>query len=529
MKKVWKGAAAVVAALSLGVTGFVGAGTAMAAPTDNGQISVKQGDTHTYEVFQLATGDVVSSATTGSLGGTLSNAAPGANLKLESGKTVKDFLTAIETLKTQNKSDIEIANAAAGYLTGTAIKTVTPSQAATGLTSGYYLIKDVTPNAGETGGIENGTTHNRYVLVLLGNNNNSITITEKRDSVTSEKKVLDGTAWQDTTDVNIGDKVEFRLQGTLPANYEEFSYFKYNFYDTLSKGLNFNGDVEVYVGEKGSAGATNITSYFDVTPDAAVTTAPNDDTSITITAKAGTDNKYLRAIEGLTATSKIFVYYSATLNEKAVIGEAGNPNKMHLEYTSHPSEDKMGKTAEDKVKAFTFQFDLIKTFNGATPSDTDLPKFTLYKKNAQNDYVAYTNGKEKVSEKVVQKVEKENEDGTTSTSYVINWEGLDAGDYKLVESHVPAGYNKANDVEFTISATYTQGAEPALKTLEVLHFTGASADKTTGIVTGTIVNNRGSELPSTGGMGTVVLYTVGGLIVLIAGVGLAVALRRRQA
>lgn len=48
-------------------------------------------------------------------------------------------------------------------------------------------------------------------------------------------------------------------------------------------------------------------------------------------------------------------------------------------------------------------------------------------------------------------------------------------------------------------------------------------------MTGTILNNAGSELPSTGGMGTVVLYTVGGLIVLIAGVGLAVALRRRQA
>lgn len=514
MKKVWKGAAAVVAALSLGVTGFVGAGTAMAAPTTDGQISVKEGDTHTYEVFQLATGDVVSSATTGSLGGTLSNAVAGDNFN------GTDIVAALEAIAGES-TDIAKANKAWTYIKGNAVKTVSKGSPATGLTSGYYLIKDTTPDAS----LADGETHNRYVLVLVGDTNNTIEVTSKRDTVSSEKKVLDGTAWHDTTNVNIGDKVEFRLEGSLPENYGEYSYFKYNFSDTLSKGLNFNGDVEVYVGEKGSQGAKNITSYFEVTPGAAVTTAPTGDTAITINAKAGADKKYLKAIEGLTATSKIFVYYSATLNANAVIGEAGNPNTMHLEYTSHPSEDKMGKTTEDKVKVFTFELDIFKTFNGTTPDSNDLPKFTLYKKGADGAYTAYTSTKEPNAEKAVTP-----QQNGSSTSYVLDYKGLKAGEYKLVETHVPAGYNKADDVVFTINAEHsTEAAEPVLTKLEVLGFTGATADKSSGIISGTIVNNKGSELPSTGGMGTVVLYTVGGLIVLIAGVGLAVALRRRQA
>ncbi|RYM96721.1 isopeptide-forming domain-containing fimbrial protein [Bifidobacterium animalis] len=519
MKKVWKGAAAVVAALSLGVTGFVGAGTAMAAPTRTGQITVNDGDTHTYAIYQLATGDVVSAEN--GLGGTLSNAVAGTNFN------GNDIVAALEAIK-NGSTDIQKANIAAGYLKADTVQApvaniTADNQTATGLTSGYYLIKDTTPNAS----LAYGETHNRYVLVLVGDKNNTIKVTSKRDSVTSEKKVKDGTkSWNDATDVNIGDTVEFRLMGTLPANYSEYSYFKYNFSDTLSKGLNFNGKVEVYVGEKGSQGAKDITSYFEVTPGAAVTTAPTGDTAIAINAKAGADNKYLKAIEGLTATSKIFVYYSATLNENAVIGEAGNPNTMHLEYTSHPSEDKMGKTTEDKVKVFTFELDIFKTFNGTTPGSNDLPKFTLYKKGADGAYTAYTSTKEPKAEKAVTP-----QQNGSSTSYVLDYKGLKAGEYKLVETHVPAGYNKADDVVFTINADEhsTEAVEPVLTKLEVLSFTGATVDKSSGIISGTIVNNKGSELPSTGGMGTVVLYTVGGLIVLIAGVGLAVALRRRQA
>ena len=60
--------------------------------------------------------------------------------------------------------------------------------------------------------------------------------------------------------------------------------------------------------------------------------------------------------------------------------------------------------------------------------------FTLYKKNIQGNYVEIG-------------TELKGEDMTTFT-----WTHLDDGDYKLVESTVPAGYNKMNDIIFSISA-----------------------------------------------------------------------------
>ena len=67
-------------------------------------------------------------------------------------------------------------------------------------------------------------------------------------------------------------------------------------------------------------------------------------------------------------------------------------------------------------------------------------------------------------------------------------------------------------------------------TVKVGNFTTANNGAyTIGTVTVEIENKTGSELPSTGGMGTTMLYVAGGAIVLIAGIGMAVALRRRQA
>jgi LPXTG-motif cell wall-anchored protein len=100
---------------------------------------------------------------------------------------------------------------------------------------------------------------------------------------------------------------------------------------------------------------------------------------------------------------------------------------------------------------------------------------------------------------------------------------LDDGDYKLEETTVPVGYNKMENIEFSITAEHdtqitslngkTESGEINLGTMQK-----AQADPATGSITADIVNQSGSTLPSTGGIGTTIFYIVGGLMVLGAGV-----------
>ena len=109
--------------------------------------------------------------------------------------------------------------------------------------------------------------------------------------------------------------------------------------------------------------------------------------------------------------------------------------------------------------------------------------------------------------------------------------GADAGKYKLVETTVPDGYNKADDLVFEVKGTYEAVNNtdplkaPALTKLEILdekgnNITGEDKVFTTNLADGTATTNiknlTGSELPETGGMGTTVLYAAGTLMILAA-------------
>ena len=117
--------------------------------------------------------------------------------------------------------------------------------------------------------------------------------------------------------------------------------------------------------------------------------------------------------------------------------------------------------------------------------------------------------------------------GTTLTSgadgkFVIA--GLDAGSYYLRETKAPAGYNLLkNDISVTITATLDKSENnPALTELKLSvkdDKTGAEATESngsvdTGIVATNVVNNSGTELPSTGGMGTTIFYVLGSILVI---------------
>ena len=147
-------------------------------------------------------------------------------------------------------------------------------------------------------------------------------------------------------------------------------------------------------------------------------------------------------------------------------------------------EGETGKTPEDTVIVFTYQLDVNKTFN-ATVNDKDLPEFTLYKKvSASDDYT-----KEVAKVKVVK-----NSDG----KYVASFPRVDDGLYKLVETKVPDGFNKADDTYLEIKATHDETAEsPALKnlTITVKNAWRLRVTPTTGTVAASVVNNAGFQPP----------------------------------
>lgn len=212
----------------------------------------------------------------------------------------------------------------------------------------------------------------------------------------------------------------------------------------------------------------------------------------------------------ITKDSKIVVRYTAKLNESAVIGSTGNSNTASLTYSNNPNSTgggSKGVTPKDKVVVFTYQV-IVNKVDQDSRTPLKGAGFTLYKKDSTGVY---------------NKVEEITAGETTTFTF----KGLNVGDYKLSETVTPAGYNTIADVEFTISADVDKASDnPILNTLEAtststnkLVFTSNIVD---GSLTTTVVNKKGSILPSTGSVGTTMLYVMGSLLVIGAGILLAV-------
>ena len=103
----------------------------------------------------------------------------------------------------------------------------------------------------------------------------------------------------------------------------------------------------------------------------------------------------------------------------------------------------------------------------------------------------------------------------------FEWNGIDVGDYKLVEVVTPAGYNTMAELLFTVTATHSETADnPVLITLSGDAFTGDAftGDVSTGVLTSQIINHRGTTLPGTGGIGTTIFYVIGGGLMVAAAI-----------
>lgn len=498
MNKVLKGLVAVVSTAAMAIAGFAGAASATAAGT-NYDITVPSTDTHTYSVYQVFTGDLSN--------GTLSNIKAGKNFNKNNTANKSAADAAAEIAQGTYANNTEKLAAITPYvdLTGTAFGEVSANTALSA-PAGYYLLKD-----------KDAVTGDDAATLFIVQVNGPVTVNRKADKPTFEKKVKDvndstgdKSDWQDSADYDVNDEVPFQLTATLPTDETDFAAYKtYKlvFHDQQSAGLTFNEkSVVVKYGDK-TLGADSYT----------VTENPEDKDTFDITIA---DAKAVKDAEGnaitVAAGGKFTVEYTSTLNENAVIGSTGNPNEASLEFSNNPNvggEGNTGKTPTDKVIVFTYQLDINKTFNGGTPDDNDLPEFTLYKfDSTTNDYTNV--GKVDITK-------------TADGKYTASFKRVDDGKYKLVETKTPAGFNTAADTTFEITADHdVKSDNPQLTSLKI---NSTAGNTTTGTVVETVVNKKGSNLPSTGGMGTVLLYVAGIAVFVLAGATLVMALRRRNA
>ena len=454
---------------------------------------------HTYEAYQIFTGDLS--------GTTLSNIVWGSGVS-EAGQTaLGDAAAKAETLKTEADAKA-FAKAVAPYLTTAAgsANTVTDGKyVISGLAAGYYLVKD--QDGSLTG---DNDSYTEYIIQVVGN----VTATPKSDVPEVQKKVKDindstdttKTDWQDSADYDIGDSIPFQLKATLADNVSSYTTYKVVFHDTLSKGLTYNNDAKVYIDGTETNG-------FAVTA-----TVNADGTTLTVSCD---DVKALNAV----SSSAITVEYTAKLNENAVLGSAGNPNEVYLEYSNNPNKsekgnNETGETPKDVVIVFTYKTIINKVDSENKPLTGAAFKLEKLIKGKDGAADTWTTVKEFTVDE-------------TTTSFTFS--GLDDGQYKLTETKTPAGYNTIDPIYFVIEATHDETADaPTLKTLnayltdangnkqtemkdgESVNIDLGTVDLTAGSITTTVVNKSGSELPSTGGIGTTIFYVLGGVLVLAA-------------
>jgi fimbrial isopeptide formation D2 family protein/LPXTG-motif cell wall-anchored protein len=447
--------------------------------------------------------------------------------KENNGTIVKEF----GKLAFANKTQTAIALNSDGSIATT--------ETITSIPSGYYLIVDDTTFTSTENAVKN-------LALVRVTEDGKLTIENKTSLPTLVKKVQEQndstgavTGWQDAADYDIGDTVSFKLTATLPDRYADYDKYKLVFHDTLSEGLTYQAVERVYV--------LNDETKVEFAGDSyTVTTTGLSDSGCSFEISFADLKTVALKTEGQTisSTSKIVVEYTAKLNEKAVIGNPGNTNTAHLEYSNNPNNSgdgygETGTTPDDTVKVFTYQLQ-VKKIDGAG-QELKGAGFTLYKKmatiSAEKSY--YTKEGFYTADDKYYMIETK----TPGDATEFTFNGLDSGDYLLVESAVPSGYNPASDIQFTIAGSYSTDAnDPKLNGLTVTSVgdetvlnaeikTITNSDETqtqqvTGVIKTDVENNKGGTLPSTGGMGTTI-FTVCG-IVLMLGASILLVTRKRM-
>lgn len=486
MKKLMAALLAVAMVCAMAIPAFAdGSSSTSTAPVTTLYTIAAPHNGHTYEIYQIFTGDY--DALQPSM---LTNIKWGKNGTGTAGEAVEQTVLDALSKVASYTSDRDKLDVIDKYVTLTnPVETIT-NGGSVEVVGGYYLIKD------KDGSVPSSETYTPYIVSVVGN----VTIEPKSNEVPKFTKKLKDTndttgvitGWQDSADYDIGDKIPFRLQGTVSKDFDSYKTYYYAFHDVEEKGLTFDpSSVKVFVGDE--VNGTEITTGYTVVTNKA------DGCTFEIVFDD------LKKVTGVTANSIITVTYESTLNTDAVLGEHGNVNTAKLEYSNNPGGNGTGETPWDNVIVFTYKVVVNKVDQSGQPLEG--AQFTLTKKTK--------NGTDVVKTMDV---------NTTLTQFTLS--GLDDGEYTLTETVTPAHYNTISPITFTVNAdhTITWGTERREDILTSLSGDTASGEitftssKTDGTLTTNVINNIGTTLPGTGGIGTTIFYVVGGGLMVAAAI-----------
>ena len=532
MRKLLSLLLALVMVFSLAVTAFADEATGETeAPAETTYtITIPAGDAHNYAIYQIFTGDLHE--------GVLSNIKWGANGTGEAEELVsEDVLNAVKAASGSNAEKLavilEYVDLSTPFQTviGSATEDINVEVA-----PGYYLLKDAS--------IGTDDAYTTFIVLVV----EDVTIARKAAKPGIDKQVWDeaddaetaGQNWGETADHELNETFQFKLIATLTGDkdYADYETYKLIFHDSMSKGVTYLGNETVTV----VSGGTEIELTEDQYDVAYATNADTGITTLTITV---TDMQSIEGVD-LSQDTTVTVIYDAKLNEQAVIGNIDeNLNDVYLEYSNNPNwewsydeegnpknpgddgkdndndgeededdekDEPTGKTEKDTVWVFTYEVKVNK-IDGNTQEE--LPDAEFQMKNADGKWlVVDENGKVQqwIDDQSKASVLKSDENGVFS---VI---GLDHGTYYLVETKAPNGYNLlTEEVEVNVVATHKEETAESAKT----EFTVNEKSEIT------VENKAGIVLPETGGMGTTMIYILGAVMVL--GAGILLVTKRRMA
>lgn len=404
------------------------------------------------------------------------------------------------------------------------------------LPAGYYLVKDKNDSVGEN------ESYTKYLVKLVAD----ATMNIKSQSMSLEKHILTGGNQKVTANnAAMGDTVHYCLESRLS---EMNGYDTYTFivHDELDAGLTFKDDVAVKIGA---------TDYEDKTVEYA--TEENGRYSPTLPEIEKGKKLYIRiTLNGLTQQYKgqlVSITYSATVNEKANIGNTPNTNAAYLEYSNNPNESQQNgqtsttETPKTTVSTYVAGIQISKV----SPKGSPLPG-AQFKIEAQDDAEAinqlnvtgysfaaaendsgepyYKEGDSFVTvapdaqaQKYVAKggtnrntgssiVGMTGDDKNSTQLGILCFNGLKAGTYTITEVLAPTGYKKL-EKPITVKITWVENSNDGNHwSYEVTGGTKgdiALGEVKDGVQSFKIVNQHGLTLPFTGGAGANLLAGVG--------------------
>ena len=517
MKKLMAALLAVAMVCAMAIPAFA-AGTGSNTLTINGTT-----DGHTYEAYQVFTGDLKGSVLSNIVWGDgvdgdgilVDPELPATLSGTSSATSAAELAARLEGLPSNSDDVNTFAKVVSKHLKASAKHISTASgktYTINNLPDGYYFIKDATDIMPE------GATYSRYMLNIVTN----VNINAKDTTVTLKKEIQHNETgeWGVVGDNQIGDTVEFRTITTVPDT-TGYTDYTYAIHDTMSPELTSNVKTKSDITIKVNDSTVLDSTYYNVTVD------PTNSNKFTVSVyiiQAIKDNK-------LAVGNKLYTYYTGVLNETAkVYPDDPQKNEAYLEYSNNPNDVGTGKTPDQTVYDWTFKVDVTKVDGNDKTKTLEGAVFVLSEKSGLDLEPGKDGTPTENLDKLIKLVDNHNGTYTvantnTTTTYTmttptdgkISIKGLDdEKEYYLYETKAPGGYNVLTaPVKIKITNNTYNAIGNQIVNQPNVEVNGRNAYSGVGFE---VENNVGTTLPGTGGIGTTIFYVIGGGLMVAAAI-----------